>query len=217
MSTAQRRQVTLVAVLDDQGDPPRWMDWLLRPGIEELNNRHPDLNIPLDYWPIPYQNLHEEFANAMANQTAVDILTVDYVWLREYVEKGYLTDPTEYAQKWGREEEWYSANWASGGIYNDKVYGICTMAEVRAIWYWKGMLTEANVDPNSLRTWDSYIYHRQKDLILYFKDKPFKEYTLLELVILQMYSISIFVDARRRNNPAKGGTSDKRCLLVSII
>ncbi|HZA42484.1 MAG TPA: hypothetical protein VE504_01795 [Nitrososphaeraceae archaeon] len=26
MSIAQKRQVTLVAVLDDQGDPPRWMD-----------------------------------------------------------------------------------------------------------------------------------------------------------------------------------------------
>ncbi|MDQ4012557.1 MAG: extracellular solute-binding protein [Thermoproteota archaeon] len=161
MSTAQKRQVTLVAVLDDQGDPPRWMDWLLRPAIEELNERHPDLNITLDYRPIPYQNLHEEFANAMANQTAVDIMTVDYIWLGEYVEKGYLTDLTEDVQKWGRQDEWYSANWA-GGIYNNKVYGIWTMADVRGIWYWKDMLAQANVDPNSLRTWDGYISAARK-------------------------------------------------------
>jgi multiple sugar transport system substrate-binding protein len=83
------------------------------------------------------------------------------VWLGEYVEKGYLTDLTEDAQNWGREEEWYSANWA-GGIYNDKVYGIWTMADVRGMWYWKDMLAQANVDPNSLRTWNGYISSAQK-------------------------------------------------------
>jgi multiple sugar transport system substrate-binding protein len=189
MSTAQKRQVTLVAVLDDQGDPPRWMNWLLRPAIEELKHRHPDLNITLDYRPIPYQNLHKEFSNAMANQTAVDIMTVDHIWLGEYVEKGYLTDLTQDAQNWGREDEWYSANWA-GGIYNDKVYGIWTMADVRGIWYWKDMLMQANVDPNSLRTWDGYI-SSAKNLILYSKDKAFKECTLLELIILQICGIHI--------------------------
>ena len=161
MSTAQKRQVTLVAVLDDQGDPPRLMDWLFRPAMEELKNRHPDLNITLDYRPIPYQNLHQEFANAMANQTAVDIMTVDYIWLGEFVENGFLTDLTDHAQGWGRQDEWYSANWA-GGIYNDRVYGIWTVTDVRGMWYWKDLLTQANVDPNSLRTWDGYILAARK-------------------------------------------------------
>jgi multiple sugar transport system substrate-binding protein len=161
MSTAQKRQVTLVAVLDDQGDPPRLMDWLFRPAMEELKNRHPDLNITLDYRPIPYQNLHQEFANAMANQTAVDIMTVDYIWLGEFVENGFLTDLTDHAQGWGRQDEWYSANWA-GGIYNDRVYGIWTVTDVRGMWYWKDMLMQTNVDPNPLRTWDGYISAARK-------------------------------------------------------
>jgi multiple sugar transport system substrate-binding protein len=161
MSTAQKRQVTLVAVLDDQGDPPRLMDWLFRPALEELKNRHPDLNITLDYRPIPYLNLHQEFSNAMANQTAVDIMTVDHIWLGEFVEKGYLTDLTEDAQKWGREEEWYPANWA-GGIYNDRVYGIWTVTDVRGMWYWKDLLRIADVDPNSLKTWDGWISSAKK-------------------------------------------------------
>jgi multiple sugar transport system substrate-binding protein len=161
MSTAQKRQVTLVAVLDDQGDPPRLMDWLFRPALEELKNRHPDLNITLDYRPIPYLNLHQEFSNAMANQTAVDIMTVDHIWLGEFVEKGYLTDLTEDAQKWGREEEWYPANWA-GGIYNDRVYGIWTVTDVRGMWYWKDLLRIADVDPHSLKTWDGWISSAKK-------------------------------------------------------
>ena len=155
-STAQKRQVTLVAVLDDQGDPPRLMDWLFRPAMEELNNRHPDLNITLDYRPIPYLNLHQEFSNAMANQTAVDIMTVDHIWLGEFVENGFLTDLTDRAQSWGRQDDWYSANWA-GGIYNDKVYGIWTVTDVRGMWYWKDLLEAADVDPNSLKTWDGWI------------------------------------------------------------
>jgi multiple sugar transport system substrate-binding protein len=160
-STAMQRQLTLVAVVDDQGDPPRLLDWLFQPAIEELKRRHPDLNITLDYRPIPYQNLHEQLSNAMTNQTGIDIVTVDYIWLGEFVEKGYLTDLTENVQEWGRQEEWYSSNWA-GGVYNNQVYGIWTMADVRGIWYWKDMLAQAGVDPNSLRTWDGYISAAKK-------------------------------------------------------
>ncbi len=160
-STAQKRQVTLVAVLDDQGDPPRLMDWLFRPAMEELNNRHPDLNITLDYRPIPYLNLHQEFSNAMANQTAVDIMTVDHIWLGEFVENGFLTDLTAPAQSWGRQDEWYSANWA-GGMYNDKVYGIWTVTDVRGMWYWKDLLKTSDVDPSSLKTWDGWISSAKK-------------------------------------------------------
>jgi multiple sugar transport system substrate-binding protein len=156
MSAAQDRQVTLVVVVDDQGDPPRLIDWLLRPAMEELKNRHPDLNITLDYRPIPYLNLHQEFSNAMANQSAVDIMTVDHIWLGEFVENGFLTDLTDRAESWGRQDDWYSANWA-GGIYNDRVYGIWTVTDVRGMWYWKDMLEAADVDPNSLKTWDGWI------------------------------------------------------------
>ena len=137
------------------------MDMLFGPAMEVLKNRHPNLNIQLDYRPIPYLNLHKEFANAMANQTAIDIMTVDPIWLGEYVEKGYLSDLTEDAQRWGREDEWYPANWA-GGIYNDKVYGIWTVADVRAMWYWKDLLKSTNVDPESLKTWEGYISSAKK-------------------------------------------------------
>lgn len=161
MSTAQKRQVTIVVVVDDQGDPPRLIDWLFRPAMEELKNRHPDLNITLDYRPIPYLNLHQEFSNAMANQSAVDIMTVDHIWLGEFVENGFLTDLTDRAENWGRQDEWYPANWA-GGIYNDRVYGIWTVTDVRGMWYWKDMLSQANVDPNSLKTWEGYISSSKK-------------------------------------------------------
>ena len=160
-SQDQKKQVTITAILDDQGDPPRLLKWLFQPAIKELEARHQDLEIKLDYRPVPYLNLHEQILKSMANQTPVDILTVDYIWLGELAEKGFLTDLTNYTKKWGRSSDWYQGNW-DGGVYKDGVYGIWTVVDVRGLWYWKDMLNRAGVDPNSIRTWNGYIEGAKK-------------------------------------------------------
>jgi len=106
----------LTTVVDDQGDPPRLLNMLFQSATQELKARHPDIDIRLDYRPIPYLNLHTQFLKTMANQTPVDIMSVDQIWLGEFVEKGYLTDLTDRAKSWGRERDWYEANW-DGGVY----------------------------------------------------------------------------------------------------
>jgi multiple sugar transport system substrate-binding protein len=160
-SQDQKKQVTITAILDDQGDPPRLLKWLFQPAIKELEARHQDLEIKLDYRPVPYLNLHEQILKSMANQTPVDMLTVDYIWLGEFAEKGFLTDLTNYTKKWGRSSDWYQGNW-DGGVYKDKVYGIWTVVDVRGLWYWKDMLNRAGVDPNSMKPWNGYIEGAKK-------------------------------------------------------
>jgi multiple sugar transport system substrate-binding protein len=160
-SQDQKKQVTITAILDDQGDPPRLLKWLFQPAIKELEARHQGLEIKLDYKPVPYLNLHEQILKSMANQTPVDLLTVDYIWLGEFAEKGFLTDLTNYTKKWGRSSDWYQGNW-DGGVYKDKVYGIWTVVDVRGLWYWKDMLNRASVDPNSMKTWNGYIEGAKK-------------------------------------------------------
>jgi multiple sugar transport system substrate-binding protein len=86
-SENQKKQVTITAILDDQGDPPRLLKMLFQPAIKELEARHQGLEIKLDYRPVPYLNLHDQISNSMANQTPVDILTVDHIWLGEFAEK----------------------------------------------------------------------------------------------------------------------------------
>jgi multiple sugar transport system substrate-binding protein len=157
----QKKQVTITAILDDQSDPPRLLKWLFQPAIKELEARHQDLEIKLDYRPVPYLNLHEQILKSMANQTPVDILTVDYIWLGEFAEKGFLTDLTNYTKKWGRSSDWYQGNW-DGGVFKDEVYGIWTGVDVRGLWYWKDMLNRAGVDPNSMKTWNGYIEGAKK-------------------------------------------------------
>ena len=162
MSAAQqKRQVTLTAVLDDQGEPSRLLNMLFNPALQELRTRHPDLDIKLDYRPIPYINLHNQFSKAMANQTPIDIMTVDHIWLGEFADRGYVTDITDRVLKWGRVSDWYQANF-DGGVYKGRIYGIWTVADVRGIWYWKDLLSKAGVDPNLLVTWDGYIAAAKK-------------------------------------------------------
>jgi multiple sugar transport system substrate-binding protein len=160
-STAQKRQVTLTVVLDDQGDPERALNMFYKPALKQLGERHPEIDIKLDYRPIPYLDLRTQLLKLMTNQTPVDIITVDQIWLGEFVQKGFLADLTNRTQSWGHENDWYPASWAAG-IFNHKVYGINPYADVRGMWYWKDLLNKAGVDPNSLKTWEGYITAAKK-------------------------------------------------------
>ena len=46
-SSAQKEQITLTAMLEDQGEPGRWQS-LLQPAMQELRARHPDVDIQLN-------------------------------------------------------------------------------------------------------------------------------------------------------------------------
>jgi multiple sugar transport system substrate-binding protein len=150
-----QKEITLRALLDNLADPGRW-DSLIQPALQELRARHPDENINIKYEEFPYNQTRNSILTAMSNQTPIDLLSVDQIWLGEFGEKGFLTDLTNYTKTWGRGNDWYEANW-DGGFYNDTVYGIWAWTDIRGLWYWKDMLHKAGVDPNSLRTWDGYI------------------------------------------------------------
>lgn len=152
--SAQKQEVKLSALLEDQGDPERWKSLIL-PSLQELRNRHPDLNIQLNYTTYPYNEMREKLLSAAQNKTEIDLITLDQIWLGEFAEKGFLTDLTNYTKSWGRQNDWYEESW-DGGFYKDTIYAIWAWTDIRGIWYWKDMLDKAGVDPNSLRTWDGY-------------------------------------------------------------
>jgi multiple sugar transport system substrate-binding protein len=159
-SSAQKGQVSLKAILEDQGEPGRWQ-FLLDSAIQELRARHPDMDIEIKYTTYPYEKTQGEILKAMSNQTAIDLITVDPIWLGKFVEKGILTDLTNRSENWGRQKDWYETHW-DGGVYNDRIYAIWAWTDIRGMWYWKDLLTEAGVDPNSLKTWDGYLASAKK-------------------------------------------------------
>jgi len=154
----QGKQVTLTAIVAEPKD--RW-DTLFANALVKLREKHPDMTINIDSRILPYADTRKQILTSMAGKTPIDIVSVDQIWLGEFAEGGFLSDLSNLAHSWNRSSEWYKTNW-DGGIYNDKVYGIWAWTDVRSMWYWKDLLNQTGVDPDSLKTWNGYLASAQK-------------------------------------------------------
>jgi multiple sugar transport system substrate-binding protein len=159
----KKEQITLRAILTNLGDPTRWSA-LLQPALQELRNRHPnlDIQIAIDANNL-YNNTRMKLINALSNQSGppVDLVSVDQIWLGEFAKKGLVTNLNDRAQKWGHLSDWYQSN-LDGSLFNNTIYGIWAWTDVRGIWYWKDLLNEAGVNSSSLETWHGYIESAKK-------------------------------------------------------
>jgi len=154
-NSSNKENVTLSAILEDQGDPARWNS-LIGPALDRLREGHPDITINIDYRTFPYNETREKLLSTLSDHIPIDLITLDQIWLGEFAEDRLIADLTNYTQTWGRQKDWYEVNW-DGGAVDKNIYGIWAWTDVRGIWYWKDLLDEASVDPNSLKTWDGYI------------------------------------------------------------
>ena len=154
-NSSNKENVTLSAILEDQGDPARW-NTLIGPALDRLREGHPDTTINIDYRTFPYNETREKLLSTLSEHIPVDLITLDQIWLGEFAEDRLIADLTNYTQTWDRQKDWYEVNW-DGGALGEKIYGIWAWTDVRGIWYWKDLLEEASVDPNSLKTWGGYI------------------------------------------------------------
>jgi multiple sugar transport system substrate-binding protein len=155
---AQQENITLTAMV---AEPDKRWDRLFQDALVKLRERHPDMNITIRYVSLPYDDTRNQIITALSGRSPIDLISVDQIWLGDFADRGYLTDITNRTQSWNRSSDWYEPNW-QGGIYNDKVYGIWAWTDVRAMWYWKDLLNQSGVNPDSLKTWDSYIDSAKK-------------------------------------------------------
>ena len=158
LQAQQPSQVTITAIVAEPKE--RW-DALFADALAKLREKHPDMTINIDYRVLPYADTRKQILTAMAGKTPLDLISVDQIWLGEFAEGGFLSDLTGLANSWNRSSEWYKTNW-DGGIYNGKVYGIWAWTDVRAMWYWKDLLNQSSVNPESLKTWDGYLEAAKK-------------------------------------------------------
>ena len=154
ISSFAQEKITLRALLVEPRD--RWEEALIPMALQNLTAKHPELDIQVNYTILPYNIAREQMLKSLGNDSNLDLISVDQIWLGEFAEKGYLTDLSNYSNSWGRLDDWYQSN-LDGAIYNDKIYGIWAWTDVRSIWYWKDLLNRSSVDPDSLKLWDSYI------------------------------------------------------------
>jgi multiple sugar transport system substrate-binding protein len=160
-ATPSKKKVTLTGLFDNLGDPSRWYNFVLKPAIQEMRLKHPDLDIQLDYRPLPYQDVRPTFLQLLANKTNLDIIDIDPTWLGEFARNGFLTDITNFARSWGQLGDLYQV-FLPPATYNHRLYALYAIADIRAMWYWKDLLNRAGVDANSLKTWDGYISAAKK-------------------------------------------------------
>ncbi len=154
-SAFEKNNVTLKGLFDNLGDSGDY-NQLFQPALDELNERHPDMSIRLQYTEFPYDETRIQLLDRLSSGNPVDLVSVDQIWLGEFAEKGLLKNLTSEFEQWDRMSDLYQANLA-GSIYNNTLYGLWLWTDVRGMWYWKDMLQQAGVDPNSLKTWDGYI------------------------------------------------------------
>ena len=154
-SLADKTNVTLRGLFNVQVDPGRW-NQLLQPALDELNRRHPDMNIELEYTDFPYNETRNQILDRLSKGETVDIISLDQIWLGEFAQRGLIENLTQKFEEWGRISDLYEPN-LDGCVYNGTLYALWLWTDVRGIWYWKDMLQEAGVDPESLKTWDGYI------------------------------------------------------------
>jgi multiple sugar transport system substrate-binding protein len=151
-------QVTITAIVAEPKE--RW-DALFADALAKLREKHTDMTINIDYRVLPYADTRKQILTAMAGKTPLDLISVDQIWLGEFAQGGFLSDLTDLTNSWNRSSEWYKTNW-DGGSYNGKVYGIWAWTDVRAMWYWKDILNQSGVNPESLSTWDGYLEAAKK-------------------------------------------------------
>ena len=156
-TVGDKTNVTLRAVLVTMPNEQGIGNWnhTLQAALDELNRRHPEMNIQIDYAE-PYNEFRNSTLDILSNGDPVDIISLDQIWLGEFAEKGLIRNLTADFEQWGRMDDLYEAN-LDGSVYNNSLYGLWLWTDVRGMWYWKDMLQEAGVDPESLKTWDRYI------------------------------------------------------------
>jgi multiple sugar transport system substrate-binding protein len=158
-----KKQVTLIAMLDDLDNLGNW-DGIIQPALQELRSKHPDVDIEIKLTTTPYNQTRSNVLNTLSNRTPIDLISVDQIWLGDFASKGFLTDLTDRVEKWGRISNWYQSN-VDGILYQGKAR-IWAWTDVRGIWYWKDLLNQAGVDPDSLKRWDGYIESAKNSMIL---------------------------------------------------
>ena len=202
-----KTNVTLRGIFTDLGDPGRW-NQLLQPALDELNRRHHDMNIELEYDASPYNITRNQILDRLSNGDSIDIVSLDQIWLGEFAEKGLIRNLTADFEQWGRMDDLYEGN-LDGCVYNNTLYGLWLWTDVRGIWYWKDMLQEAGVDPESLKTWDGYISAAVK-LKNFFGDRLIQGVHLLgashapDLWYPYLWMLGGEMLERREGHPTKG-------------
>src|SRR5215216_1442609 len=119
-----------ITVPNDQGSG-NW-NLMLQPALDELNRRHPEMNIQIEYAEPYGLDKRNSILDRLSNGDSVDIVSVDQIWLGEFAERGLIRNLTADFEQWGRMGDLYEGN-LDGSVYNNTVYALLIWTDVRGM------------------------------------------------------------------------------------
>ncbi len=131
----------------------KWWVSLLERTITHWNEKHPQRNVHLNVDMPKRTQFHQHLYTAVARGQVPDMISVDYVWMMEYVRTAYLAPFDELDPAW---VDWlteelepmvYKSHFIDG-----HVFGIPMQADVTGMWYRRDWFAAEGVTPPT--TWD---------------------------------------------------------------
>jgi len=152
-ATPGKKIVTLSVNLAAPKD--RWDD-LIKTAEEKYELDNPGTDLKINYMVYPYDEMHTKLVTMAAANVKADILSIDQIWLGEFVEAGYIKDITDMTDAWDIQDKLY-APYLEGCKYDSKYYAVWAWTDARLMWYRKDILKSAGVEAGQLQTWKGFL------------------------------------------------------------
>ncbi len=151
----QQESVTLSMIL--VAPEARW-DFLLEAAKEKFEADNPGSTVEIDAQILPFGDRLTQIRAAATAGTPLDLISLDQPEVGEFAEAGFTTDLTGYVNRdLDGLSDWLPAHRAAT-LYEGGWHAIWAWTDARVLWYWKDLVEEAGVDPESdMVTWGRYI------------------------------------------------------------
>lgn len=158
-TAAQRQKVTLKMILISPAD--RYTDpkaGLLTLAEKVFEAEHPDIDIVIDANIQPFSERLTALRAAAAARTPVDIVSLDQPEVGEFAAAGFAADLTEVINRdLDGLSDWFPTNREPTRI-NGRFRAIWAWTDQRVLLYWKDLVAEAGIDPETdMTTWSGYL------------------------------------------------------------
>jgi len=139
-----------------------WFAWPPCDALAKLVAEYPDATVKVNC--VPYEQWHDSIFTDFASKGGVDLPIVDSQWTGEAVTGGHLLELTNFLKQDTNFNDWVPSALQAYGEYpigSGHYYGAPIMADVQVLIYNKNILSEYNIAPASLTTWDALLQAAQ--------------------------------------------------------
>lgn len=160
VSNAQSETVTLTMIL--VAPEERW-NFLLDAAKQKFEADNPGTTLEIDAQILPFGDRLTQLRAAAAAGTPLDIVSLDQPEVGEFASAGFTTDLTGFINRdLDGLSDWLPAHRAATQ-FNGGWHAIWAWTDLRLLWYWKDLVEEAGVNPETdMVTWGRYLKSCQK-------------------------------------------------------